>query len=207
MNIQVHINDFSYFHKMLLILSSPPFYTKYICLPTTDDPVPSEIYNDPKLWLYFKDALDALDGSHIHSAPSASEWAFSQNCIGFIPQNCLFACSFSLLFVYSYTGWEGSATNAWVYETACLIDLSIPTGKYFLADAGYPTCEELLVPYCGVQYHLAEWGCASVRYDLSSLLILLTYVAFVVLTGQWTRNYWTFTMLQPVMLLSTFWVS
>jgi len=77
MNIQVHVNDFSYFCKMLLIFSSPPFYTKYVCLPTTDDPVPPEIYNNPKFWPYFKDALGALDGSHIHSAPPASEQAFS----------------------------------------------------------------------------------------------------------------------------------
>jgi DDE superfamily endonuclease len=149
---------------MLFIFSAPPFYTKYVQLPTANDPVPSQICNNPKFWPYFKDALGALDGSHIHSSPPASERRFSRNCKGFISQNCLFGCSFALLFVYAYTGWEGSATDAWVYEAACLKDLVIPAGKYYLADAGYPACEKLLVPYRGVRYHLAEWGRANVQY-------------------------------------------
>jgi len=175
-DIQVCCYNFSYFHKMLHIFSSPPFYTKYVHLPTADDPVPSHIHNNPKFWPFFKDTLGALDGSHIHSSPPASERAFSRNRKGFISQNCLFACSFSLLFVYSYTGWEGSATDARVYETACLTDLLIPAGKYFLADAGYPACQELLIPYRGVRYHLAEWGHANIRYELFPVLILLIHI-------------------------------
>ena len=34
---------------------------------------------------------------------------------------------------------------------------SIPEGKYYLADAGYPLCDALLVPFQGVCYHLREW--------------------------------------------------
>jgi len=30
-------------------------------------------------------------------------------------------------------------------------------GKYYLADAGYPICDALLVQFCGVWYHLWEW--------------------------------------------------
>ena len=59
---------------MLVIFSSPPFYTMYVCLPTAHDPVPPQIYNNPKFWLFFKDAIGAIDGSHIHSAPPALEW-------------------------------------------------------------------------------------------------------------------------------------
>src|SRR5882762_11532098 len=164
MNIQVHVNDFSYFRKMLLIFSSPPFYTKYVCLPTTDDPVPPEIYNNPKFWPYFRDTLGALDGSHIHSAPPASEHGVHRNRKGFVSQNCLFGCSFDLQFVYALTGWEGSAADARVYEDACSRDLHIPDGKYYLADAGFPACHQLLIPYRAVRYHLAEWGRAGVRY-------------------------------------------
>ena len=61
----------SYFRHMLFIFSSYPFYTKYVKLPTADDPVMHEIRNNPKFWPYFKDALGALDGSHIHSSPPA----------------------------------------------------------------------------------------------------------------------------------------
>ena len=36
------------------------------------------------------------------------------------------------------------------------------TWKIPPADVGYPLRWDLLVPFRGVQYHLAEWGCASV---------------------------------------------
>ncbi|KAG2029180.1 hypothetical protein BDR03DRAFT_842105, partial [Suillus americanus] len=41
--------------------------------------------------------------------------------------------------------------------------LKLPPGKSFLADAGFPSRPELLVPYRGVHYHLAEWGRTSIR--------------------------------------------
>lgn len=36
-------------------------------------------------------------------------------------------------------------------------------GKYYIADAGFGTCDALLTPYRKVQYHLKEWGRAAVR--------------------------------------------
>ena len=88
-------------------------------------------------------------------------------------QNCLFACSFELQFVFSYTGWEGSATDSKVYENAVLDGLDFPEGKYYLADAGFPSCDQLLIPYRAVRYHLAEWGRANTRYDSQSTNINL----------------------------------
>ena len=149
---------------MLCIFSSYPFYTKYVLLPTADDPVPSEIRENPKLWPYFKDALGALDSSHIHSSPPAIQRLFHRNRKGSISQNCLFGCSFDLQFVYAYMGWEGSASDARVYESAVEDGLDIPPGKYYLADTGFPSCNELLIPYHNVRYHLAKWGHANVRY-------------------------------------------
>jgi DDE superfamily endonuclease len=148
---------------MTTIFSSPPFYVKYVHLPTANSGVPPEIRSNPKFWPFFKDCLGAIDGSHIHSAPPAVERASRRNRKGFLSQNCLFICSFSLWFLYVLTGWEGSATDARVYEDARAHDLHIPSGRYYLADAGFPQCPELLVPYRGVRYHLAEWGRASVR--------------------------------------------
>jgi hypothetical protein len=146
---------------MLFIFSSPPFYSKYVHLPTS---TPDKIRNNPKFWPFFKDCLGAFDGSHIHSSPPASQRAASRNRKGFISQNCLFGCSFDLKFIYSLTGWEGSATDARVWEDALSTDLTVPDGKYYLADAGYPSCKELLIPYRGVRYHLAEWGRANLRF-------------------------------------------
>jgi DDE superfamily endonuclease len=156
---------YSYFRRILFILSSEPFYSKYVHLPTAGTPLPHHFRRNPKFWPFFKDALGAIDGSHIHSAPPALERVFCRNRKGFISQNCLFACSFVLLFVYALTGWEGSATDARVWEDARSKDLVIPDGKYYLADAGFPSCKELLLPYRGVRYHLAEWGRAGTRYE------------------------------------------
>ena len=72
---------------MVLIFSSRPFYTNYVHLPTHNNPVPPEIRNNPKFWPYFKDALGALDGSHIYSAPPASEQPICRNRKGFVSQN------------------------------------------------------------------------------------------------------------------------
>jgi hypothetical protein len=67
-------------------------------------------------------------------------------------------------FLYILSGWDGSAADAAVYFDARLHDLNVPPGKYYLADAGFGSCDACLVPYRGVRYHLAEWGRASVRY-------------------------------------------
>jgi hypothetical protein len=147
---------------MVKIFSSSPFYTNYIHLP--NDSVPDRIRSDPKFWPFFKDTIGAIDGSHIHASPRAFERGPYRNRKGFVSQNCLFACDFKLNFTYALTGWEGSATDARIYEAAVDHDLRIPAGKYFLADAGFPLRPELLVPYRNVRYHLAEWGRAGMRY-------------------------------------------
>ena len=57
---------------MVDIFSSPTFYTNYMKLPTADDPVSKEIQQNPKFWPYFKDALGAINGSHIKFSAPAS---------------------------------------------------------------------------------------------------------------------------------------
>ena len=115
---------------MVDIFSSPPFYTDHVKLPTADDPVPPEIQQNPKFWPYFKDALGAIDGSHINFAPPASLCDIYQNCKGYISQNCLFACSFGLQFLYALTGWEGTATDACLWDDAIRNDFVVPERKY-----------------------------------------------------------------------------
>ena len=43
-----------------------------------------------------------------------------------------------------------------VWDDAINDDLVIPKGKYYLADAGFAACDQLLLPYQGVCYYLAE---------------------------------------------------
>ncbi|KIK21681.1 hypothetical protein PISMIDRAFT_78742, partial [Pisolithus microcarpus 441] len=122
-----------------------------------------EIKNNSRFWLFFKDAISVLDRSHIHVVPAANDQAAYHNCKGYVSQNCLFACDFQFQFTYTLTGWEGSAMDAHIYQDALSKDLKIPEGRYFLVDAGFPHHLELMVPYHGICYHLAEWHCAQLK--------------------------------------------
>ena len=153
-----------YFHKMLIIFSSAPFYTTYITLLNHNTPPSQRICYNPKLWPFFQHALGAIDGTHIACAPATNDCAAYQNRKGYFSQNFLFACSFDLKFVFGYTGWEGSATDNQVWEAALESGFNIPDGHYYLVDAGYAEDRRLLLPYCGVRYHLAEWSQASQKY-------------------------------------------
>ena len=104
-----------------------------------------------------------MDGTHIACHPSAAERAVNQNWKGGLTQNTLACCSFDMQFQFMQSGWEGSVADATMYHNACLTDLPISEGKYYLADAGFGVCDALLVPYQGVHYHLAEWGHAGIR--------------------------------------------
>jgi len=169
----------SYFKRILHIFSLPPFYTTYIQLPVGTS-VSNKLKNDPRYWPFFQDAVGALNGSHIHASPPAFQRTVYCNHKGFVLQNCLFTCDFDLKFVYSLTGWEGSANDSRIYEDVCVHDFHILHQKYYLADAGFPLCAELLVPYHGVCYHLAEWGCANTRYVFQ----LICFLTYIFITGQ-----------------------
>ncbi|KAJ6486632.1 hypothetical protein C8R45DRAFT_775323, partial [Mycena sanguinolenta] len=54
-----------YFRRILITVSSAPFYTFYVHLPTISDPLPPSIQNNPKWFPFFKDALGSMDGTHI----------------------------------------------------------------------------------------------------------------------------------------------
>ncbi len=126
-----------YFKKTLSILASPPFYTKYITFSIGEN-VPSRIRHNPKFYPYFAHAIGAIDGSHIPVSPPSHLRPAYRNRKGFLSQNGLFVCNFDLKFTYTLTGWEGSATDARVFDDAAGTDLRIPPGKYLLADGGYP---------------------------------------------------------------------
>ena len=104
---------------------------------------------------FFDHALGALDGCHISCAPPSYSHPSYRNQKGFLSQNCLFACDFDLQFVFCYTGWEGSAMDAQVFEGGPQAGLQIPNGYYYLADVGYlPSDHTLLwgqVPSCQVE--------------------------------------------------------
>lgn len=152
-----------YYREVLDALSSFPFYNTYVHLPPRDAPVPGHLYNNPKFYPYLKDVLGAIDGTHIRCTPSAADRQLARDRKGQVTQNTLAVCGFDMVFYYIVSGWDGSASDSYMYNDARLVDFVIPDGKCYLADAGFAQCDALLVPYRGVRYHLAEWGRASVR--------------------------------------------
>ncbi|KIJ63717.1 hypothetical protein HYDPIDRAFT_46471, partial [Hydnomerulius pinastri MD-312] len=68
-----------YFKKMLVAFSSPGIYAKYVHLPHIDNPTPMKIYNNPKYMPFFKDAIGAIDGTHIACTLSAAERDAARN--------------------------------------------------------------------------------------------------------------------------------
>jgi len=67
-------------------------------------------------------------------------------------------------FFYMFPGWDGSTADSTVFHDTRITDLPVLLGKYYLADAGFPNCNALLVPYRGVRYHLAEFGPGDLAY-------------------------------------------
>jgi DDE superfamily endonuclease len=127
-------------------------------LPDADSPTPPEIRNSEKFYPFFEGALGAIDGTHIRCTSSAADRDATRNRKGMLTQNCLAACSFDCRFTYILSGWEGSTHDSTLYYDARRIDLYIPDGRYYLADAGFASSMTLLVPYRNVRYHLSEWG-------------------------------------------------
>ncbi len=80
------------------------------------------------------------------------------------------------MFRYLLSGWEGSISDSQLFYNALGSGLHIPEGKYWVADAGFPSCDKLLVPYRGVQYHLREWAQGQQRY----VSCILTQLALIV---------------------------
>jgi hypothetical protein len=108
----------------------------------------------------------------------AADRQAARDCKGNLTQNRLAACDFNMQFTYMLSGFQGSAADACVYHVACLTDFTIPPGKFYLADAVFAACDELLVPYCGVRYHLAEWGQANLLY-VHPLLLAPFYLCVI----------------------------
>ncbi|KAJ8490164.1 hypothetical protein ONZ45_g13315 [Pleurotus djamor] len=151
------------FRAVLQAFLSPDFRTAYMTLPN-EDRVPERIRNDPKLWPFFKDAIGAIDGSHLFVNPPSLTKGRWRDRSGNLTQNMLAACDFDMFFVYVLAGWEGSAADSYVYQHATHSGgFHIPAGKYYLADAGFPSCDALLVPYRNIRYHLREWQSGNLR--------------------------------------------
>ena len=143
------LNICRYFKEMLFAFSSPGIYSKYVRLPSSDTPLHPSICDNPRHFSFFQDMIGAINGTHITCIPSADTRDAVRHCKGFTSPNCLMCCDFDMLFTYILSSWEGSVPDATIYYNVRMMDLAVPEGKYYLADAGFPNCPQLLVPYRG----------------------------------------------------------
>lgn len=151
------------FRSVLDAVLSQDFRAAYMKLPEWND-VPTRIRNDPKLFPYFKDCRGAIDGSHLAVNPPTLTRGRWRDREGNLTQNMLAICDFAKIFVYVLVGWEGGVADSSLYEHAQRHGgLHIPEGKYWIADAGFASCNTLLVPYRNVRYHLREWQIGNQR--------------------------------------------
>jgi DDE superfamily endonuclease len=158
---------------------SHQFYTRYVKQPTATTPLPPHIAEDPKCIPYFKDAIGAIDGVHTLVSPLESERARCRNRKGQLSLNHLAACNFDMQFTYVLSGWEGSVADGFLFTEAIQNQgLSIPGGRFYLADAGFAATEGLLVPFRGVRYHLREWARGSEKPQTRNELYNLRHSSY-----------------------------
>ena len=138
------------------MLTSPVFYRCYVKLPRSDH-TPPEIRRNTRFYPFFRRVLGAIDCTHLAAFISEELAAAFRNRKGFLSQNVFTVSTFDLRFAYVLPGWEGSAADACIFQDSRNTNFAIKPGTSYLADAGFPSCNALLVPYHGVRYHLKEW--------------------------------------------------
>jgi hypothetical protein len=153
---------FRYFRAVLKALTA--LIPRYIKLPSIE--IPTAISSSTKNYPFFKDCIGAVDGTHIAAKVGVDETAAYRNRKGFLSQNVMACCDFdNLVFIFVLAGWEGAAHDGLVFNKSFDHGFSIPEGKYYLGDAGYPLTTYCLTPYRGVRYHLNEWLKGNQRYS------------------------------------------
>ncbi|KAJ6881744.1 hypothetical protein NC651_028371 [Populus alba x Populus x berolinensis] len=122
--------------------------------------IPPEILEDPRFYPYFKDCVGAVDRIHIPVMVGIDEQGPFRNKNGLLSQNVLAACSFDLRFHYVLAGWEGSASDLRVLNSALTRrnKLQVPEGKYYLVDNKYTNMPGFIAPYNGISCHLNEYS-------------------------------------------------
>ncbi|XP_047331944.1 protein ALP1-like [Impatiens glandulifera] len=116
--------------------------------------------NDHK-WRWFKDCLGALDRTHVEMTIPLKDQGRYRNRKQQITTNVLGVCDRKSLKFHVLPGWEGSSSNSKVIRSALVRERDpflVPTGNYYLVDAGYANTPGYLAPYHSTRYHLNEWS-------------------------------------------------
>ncbi|KAK4420965.1 hypothetical protein Salat_2047000 [Sesamum alatum] len=140
--------------KHLDIIYELEQFRSYLDIQPPKSDVPQEIREDPRFYPYFLNCVGAVDGIHFPVTVGVDEQGPFRNKNGFLSQNVLAACSFDMKFHYVLAGWEGSAPDMQVLNSALTRrnKLEVPDGKYYLVDAKYANISGFIAPYPGVSY-------------------------------------------------------
>ncbi|XP_022847636.1 uncharacterized protein LOC111370173 [Olea europaea var. sylvestris] len=142
-----------YFHR---VLHSCLGLYRDVVTNATPHNSPYEKENVQPWYSFFQDAVGAIDGTHIAAYASLEEQGKYRNRKQVISQNVLVACTFDMKFTYVLAGWERSAHDGRLLRSAILRQghkLTIPVGKYYLVDVGFPSVSSFLAPYRRTRYH------------------------------------------------------
>ncbi|MQM18376.1 hypothetical protein Taro_051364, partial [Colocasia esculenta] len=90
----------------------------YIKLPSLTDPMHPRIRHDDRFYPYFKDAIGAIDGTHVPAHILREKHARYRNLKGVISQNVMGVCGFDLVFQYVGVSFEGAAADMAVLRRA-----------------------------------------------------------------------------------------
>ncbi|KAI9119190.1 hypothetical protein K1719_009865 [Acacia pycnantha] len=76
------------------------------------------ISNARRYFPYFKNAIGAIDGTHISCVVSESEHDRFVGRKGYPTQNIMAVCDWDMCFTYVLAGWEGTAHDARLFKSA-----------------------------------------------------------------------------------------
>ena len=105
-----HIN---HFFKVVI----PALSRRYLQAPDPNQ-VHKKIQDNPRFYLFFKNCLGAIDGTHIPISIASEKASPFRNRKGTLSINVMVACDFDLNFTFISSGWEGSATDSRVLRLA-----------------------------------------------------------------------------------------
>ncbi|XP_020519196.1 uncharacterized protein LOC105420184 [Amborella trichopoda] len=161
-----------HFERVLNVIYKLSF--DYVHLPLSSSP--SEIRKKSIYYLFFKNCIGAIDGTHIHVSIGVEEQAPQWNRKGFLLQNVIVACSFELRFEYVLVGWERSSSNSSVLKAVLKSNFKVPRGhdKYYLVDVGYANTQNFIAPFRGNVIERA-FGLLNKRFPLLKVATIYPY--------------------------------
>jgi len=85
-----------------------------------------EKVRENRFWPYFKEAIGAIDGSHVKVIVPLDETVNHTNRHGYTSQSVLAICDFDMRFTFAVTGWPGSAHDLRILNHALANFSSFP---------------------------------------------------------------------------------